>query len=158
MPFCARRVKEEPAVGTWSPYVLRFSESHIWVHVDDERKDVLTLGLTDFGQRGLGDILSVRLPKVGDTVSKGVAAGWIDSYRKAFDIVSPVTGEVVEINEALLQEPAKINAYPYAHSGVLKVRATTAGERGSLMSFHAYADLVRRLQQYDEWSQDLRTL
>jgi hypothetical protein len=56
-----------------------------------------------------------------------------------------------------MQHPAEINAYPYAHSGVLKVRATTPGDYQALMRFEQYADLTRRLQQYDEWSQDLRT-
>lgn len=156
-PFCPRRAKEEPAAGTYSPYDARFSESHVWARVEDGRKDVLTLGLSDFGQRSLGDILCVDLPKVGDPVTKGTAAGWIDSYRRSFDIVSPVTGKVVEINEALVQHPAQINAYPYARSGVLKVCVTTLREYQELMRFEEYAELIRRLQRYDEWSQDLRT-
>jgi aminomethyltransferase len=155
--FSPHRAKDEPTVCTYSPYDVRFSESHVWARADNERKDVLTLGLSDFGQRNLGDVLVVNLPSVGDKVRKGEAASWIDSYRRAFDIVSPVTGEVVEINEALMQHPAEINAYPYARSGVLKVRVTTPDDYQALMRFEQYADLTRRLQQYDEWSQDLRT-
>jgi glycine cleavage system H lipoate-binding protein len=90
--FCPRRAKDEPAVGTYSPYDLRFSESHVWARADDGRNDVLTLGLSDFGQRSTGDVLGVNLPRVGDAVTSGDAAGWIDSYRRAFDIVSPGDG------------------------------------------------------------------
>ena len=83
MPFCARRVKDEPAVRTWSPYALRFSESHVWARLDEGAKDVLVVGLSDFGQRSLGDILCVELPKVGDRVTSGEAMGWVDCYRRA---------------------------------------------------------------------------
>jgi aminomethyltransferase len=155
-PFCPRRVKEEPAVSTFSPYDLRFSESHVWARADEGAKEVVVIGLADFGQRILGDILCVDLPKVGDRVTQGTAAAWIDSYRRSFDIVSPVTGEVVEVDESLAQHPARINAYPYARSGLLKVRVDTPRETAALMRFEDYAALIHRLQQYDEWSKDRR--
>jgi glycine cleavage system H protein len=104
----------------------------------------------------LGDILCVDLPKVGDRVKKGAAAAWVDSYRRQFDLVSPVAGEVVEINDPLVQNPAQLNAYPYARTGVLKVRIETRREYEEMMRFAEYAELVRRLQQYDEWSRDRR--
>ena len=65
-PFCPRKVKEEASVRTWSPYDVRFSESHVWAGLEDGSKDVLAIGISDFGQRSLGDILCVDLPKVGD--------------------------------------------------------------------------------------------
>ena len=155
-PFCPRRVKEEPSVRTWSPYDVRFSEFHVWAGLEDGSKDVLAIGISDFGQRSLGDILCVDLPKVGDKVTKGEAAGWVDSYRKAFDLISLVSGEVIEINKAVMQHPAHINAYPYARAGVMKVRVTSLREYEKLLRFEAYADLVRRLQRYDEWTKDRR--
>lgn len=157
MPFCPRRVKEEPAVSTYSPYALRFSESHVWARHEDGAGGIVALGLSDFGQRSLGDILSLHLPKVGAKIKKGSAAAWVDSYRRQFDIVSPVTGEVVEINEPLVQQPAKMNAYPYARAGMLKVRIEVRREYEEMMRFNSYADLVQRLQRYDEWSADRRT-
>jgi aminomethyltransferase len=156
MPFCSRRVKEEPAVCTYSPYALRYSQSHVWAHGEEAGGNVIAIGLSDFGQRSLGDILSVDLPKVGDRVKKGAAAAWVDSYRRQFDLVSPVAGEVVEINDPLVQNPAQLNAYPYARTGVLKVRIETRREYEEMMRFAEYAELVRRLQQYDEWSRDRR--
>ena len=82
--------------------------------------------------------------------------GWVDSYRRAFDIISPVSGEVIEINQAVVQHPAHINAYPYARAGALKVRVTSLREYEKLWSFEAYADLTHRLQRYDEWTKDRR--
>lgn len=155
-PFRARRVKEEPAVSTCSPYALRFSEAHVWARGDEDAGGVVAIGLSDFAQRSLGDVLSLDLPKVGDRVMKGNAAAWVDSYRRQFDLVSPVTGEVVEIDESLAQKPAHINAYPYARAGVLKVRTEARQEYEDMMRFKDYAELVRRLQQYDAWSRDRR--
>jgi glycine cleavage system H lipoate-binding protein len=155
-PFCIRRVKEEPALSTHSPYALRFSDAHVWGHCAEGTRDVV-LGLSDFGQRSLGDILSLSLPELGQRVVKGAAAAWVDSYRRALDIVSPVTGEVVEISEALVQQPARINAYPYARSGLLKLRIQTRRDYEEMMPFQNYSELVQRLQRYDQWSRDRRT-
>ena len=155
-PFCPRKVKEEPSVSTWSPYHVRFSEFHVWAGLEDGSKDVLAIGISDFGQRSLGDILCLELPKVGDQVTNGAALGWVDCYRRAFDIVSPVSGEVIEINDAVVAHPAHINAYPYARTGVLKVRVKTLRGYEQLLRFEAYADVVRRLRRYDEWTKDQR--
>ncbi len=155
-PFYPRTAKEEPSVITHSPYGLRFTSSHIWAHVEDRRENVITLGVSDFGQRSLGDILCVDLPRVGDSITKGSPAGWIDSYRRSFDIISPVTGDVIETNEALIQQPGLVNAYPYAQRGMLKLHVKTPREYEDLMAFAEYGDLTRRLRRYDEWSQDQR--
>ena len=154
--FCPRRVKEEPAVSTFSPYDLRFSEAHVWVRAEDPANDVVAIGLSDFGQRLLGDILCVDLPKVGDRVSTGAPAAWLDSYRRSFDLLSPVTGEVVEVAESLVRDPGRINAYPYARAGILKVRVGNPRETEALLRFPDYAALTERLQRYDEWFKDRR--
>src|SRR6185295_12079255 len=118
--------------------------------------DVLAIGLSDFGQRSLGDVLCATLPKVGDQVTAGAALGWLDSYRRAFDIISPVTGEVIEVDAAVGDNPAHINAYPYSRGGLLKVRVKTLRAYEEMLGFDAYADLTRRLQQYDEWTRERR--
>lgn len=156
LPFCTRKAKDEPAVSTYSPYDLRFAPTHVWARAEPGRADVVTLGVSDFGQRSLGDILSVDLPKVGDKVTKGAPVAWVDTYRKAFEIVSPVTGEVVEVNDGLLQDPRQINGYPYVHSGVIKVKVATARDYEEMMTFEEYADQVRRTRRYDGWSGELR--
>ena len=157
-PFRPRRAKEEPAFRTHSPYELRFGDNHVWARADDTRKELVTLGITDFGQRSLGDILCLELPQVGERVSKGATVAWCDSYRRAFDFVAPVSGEIVEVNAALVQQPAQINAYPYASQGILKVRVASMRDYDGLMRFDGYANLIGKLQQYDAWTGDKRTL
>ncbi len=157
LPFCTRRVKQEPAAGTWSPYALRFSEAHVWARADEGAGNVITIGLSDFAQRGLGDILSLELPKVGERIKRGGAAAWVDSYRRAQEIASPLSGEVVAVDPALLQQPARINAYPYARAGLIKLRVDTTREDEEMMTFRRYAELVQRLERYDDWSADRRT-
>ena len=155
-PFGQRKSKEEAAYTTFSPYDLRFTETHEWVCPAGDSADTMIVGFSDFGQRSLGDVLCVDLPKVGDRVTKGLASGWIDTYRRGYDIIAPVTGEIVEINEALAAQPSLINAYPYERSGLMKVRVTSPREYDELMPFAQYADLIRRWQQYDEWTKDRR--
>jgi aminomethyltransferase len=156
MPFCARRVKDEPQVNTWSPYELRFSEHHLWARRDDGSKDVVAIGLSDFFQRALGDILSVELPKVGDRVAAGAAMGWGDSYRRAFDLIAPVSGEVIEVNAEFQRDPSRLNAYPYVRNGLLKVRVDQLRAYEALMSFADYAEHVHRVSRYDEWTRERR--
>jgi len=155
-PFVRRKSKDEAAFTTFSPYDLRFTETQEWARAAAEPADTVIVGLSDYGQRRLGDVLSVNLPKVGDRVTKGRPAGWIDTYRKASDLIAPVTGEIVEVNEALAAHPSLINAYPYDCRGLMKVRATSLREYHELLPFAEYADLFRRQQRYDEWTKDKR--
>lgn len=152
LPFSPRRVRDEPATAAHSPYGLRFSAAHVWARVDDSRKDTVALGLTDYGQRMLGEILCVDLPKLGTKVAKGGAAGWVDTYRKPLDILSPVDGEIVEVNESLLARPAQINAYPYDARAIVKLRAVSMRDLEALMSFEQYVETVRGLRSYDAWT------
>jgi aminomethyltransferase len=156
LPFCERKAKNEPAILTRSPYDLRFSKAHMWARVEDGSQHVVAIGLSDFGQRAAGDILAVELPKVGDKVKRDAAAGWIDSYRRAADIISPVTGEVVEVNDAVGRDPRHINAYPYARAGIIKVRMSSPREFEEMMGFEEYAEQLGRLRRYDGWTSDSR--
>ena len=158
LPLRERRVKSEPAVRTRSPYDLRFSESHVWLREDEGSADTVSLGLSDFGQRSLGRVLCAMLPQPGDKVSAGTALGWIDSYRRPFEIVSPVTGEVVAVDEELMKKPARINAYPYIRAGIVRIRLAAPLESAGLLSFKDYAALTARLSDYDAWSNERRTL
>lgn len=154
LPFCARRAKDDPALLTLSPYGLRFAKSHEWAHAGDD--SIITVGLSDFGQRAMGDVLAIELPRKGDKVAQGKVAGWMDTYRKAVDFISPVSGEVVDVNEAALRDLQYVNAYPYARGGLFKVRAASTRELEALMDFHSYADHTRKLRRYDTWTRDLR--
>jgi len=160
MPFCARRVKDEPGVNTWSPYELRFSEHHMWARVseneNDGAKDIVAIGLSDFGQRALGDVLALELPKVGTKVAAGETIGWGDSYRKAFELVAPASGEIVAVDVGATRDPSRLNAYPYVRSGLLKLRVENPSAYEKLMSFADYAEHVRRASRYDEWTRERR--
>ena len=156
MPFCARRVKNEPEVNTWSPYELRFSEQHMWARLDDYSKDTVAVGLSDFRQRALGDVLALELPKVGAKIAAGAVVGWGDSYRRAFDLVAPVSGEVVAVDNDATRDPSRVNAYPYLRGGLLKVRFDQPRAYAELMSFADYAEHVRRVSRYDEWTRERR--
>ncbi len=141
---------------TLSPYGLKFSDSHMWAAPVDGKPGIVAVGLSDFGQRILGDVLCVELPNVGDKVVKGQAAGWGDSYRRAFDLVSPVAGEVVAVDEALAKNPSHLNAYPYKSGGAFQVRVSSPADLDALMPLDRYMDLTRRFAAYDTWSRDLR--
>jgi glycine cleavage system H lipoate-binding protein len=155
-PFGQRKSKEEATFTTFSPYDLRFTETHAWACAAGDSANTVIVGLSDFGQRSLGDVLCVDLPQVGDRVTKGRAGGWIDTYRRGYDLMAPVTGEVIEINEALAAHPLHINAYPYERSGLMKVRVSSLREYDELMSFAQYADLSRHRAHYDEWTKERR--
>jgi len=149
IPFCERKARQESSIRTWSPCDLRFTEHHVWARMQG---DLVTIGLSDFGQRELGDILCLDLPQAGTAVTKGMAAAWGDSYRRPFDVISPATGEIVAVNTGLLEKPAHINAYPYATEGILKLRLKRPEDSDALLDFEHYAELIRRLQQYELWS------
>jgi len=160
MPFCARRVKDEPAIDTWSPYGLRFTEHHMWVRLNDggtrDRSNVVAIGLSDFGQRAFGDILSLELPKVGDRIEAGAPMGRGDSYRRAFELVAPVSGKVVAVDANVERNPSRLNAYPYLRTGVAEVRLDDPSACGALLTFLDYAEHVRNVSRYDAWTGEKR--
>lgn len=93
------------------PNELRYAKSHEWVKEED---GVCTIGLTDFAQDSLGDIVFVNLPQEGDPVTAGEAFGDVESVKAVSDVLSPVTGVVKAVNDSLLDDPAQVNADPYA--------------------------------------------
>ena len=92
------------------PTELRYAKSHEWLKEED---GVCTVGLTDFAQDSLGDIVFVNLPQAGDAVAAGEAFGDVESVKAVSDVISPVTGVVKAVNDALLDDPAQVNADPY---------------------------------------------
>ena len=100
------------------------------------------------GPRIEGDVLCLDVAKT--SLKKGAALAWGDTYRRAFELPSPVSGEIVAANAA-----SRINAYPY--QGILQVRVASPDEYNALMAFNEYAALTRQLQEYDAWTRELRT-
>ena len=122
------------------PADLKYIETHQWVRVSDD--GTATVGITDFAQEQLGDVVYIGVPDVGATVNGGEEAGVAESVKSASDVFSPVTGEVVEVNESLEDEPEKVNEDPYGDGWLYKVRLEDAGEPDGLMDSTAYAEHV----------------
>ncbi|MDE5849032.1 MAG: glycine cleavage system protein GcvH [Muribaculaceae bacterium] len=116
---------------------LRYAESHEWVSLEG---DIATVGITDYAQHALGDIVYVDMPEVGDEVSAGEEFGAVESVKAASDLYSPVSGEVVEINEALEDEPGLINQDAFAN-WIMKVKVSDPSEVEALLDAEAYAKI-----------------
>lgn len=116
---------------------LRYADSHEWVALDG---DVATVGITDYAQHALGDIVYVDMPEVGDTVTKGEEFGAVESVKAASDLISPVSGEVVEVNEALEDEPGLINKDAFSN-WIMKVRVDNPDEVAELLTAADYAKI-----------------
>lgn len=116
---------------------LRYAESHEWVSLDGE---IATVGITDYAQHALGDIVYVDMPEVGDEVTAGEEFGAVESVKAASDLYSPVSGEVVEINEALEDEPGLINQDAF-ENWIMKVKVSDPSEVEGLLDAEAYAKI-----------------
>ncbi len=113
---------------------LRYSDSHEWAKIEG---DIALVGITDYAQHALGNIVYVDMPEVGDEVTAGEEFGAVESVKAASDLISPVSGEVVEINEALDDEPELLNADPYTN-WIMKVKLSDPSEIESLLDAKAY--------------------
>ncbi|WP_372341533.1 glycine cleavage system protein GcvH [Nocardia sp. CC216A] len=118
------------------PEHLSYTEEHEWLHVVD---GTATVGVTDFAASSLGDVVFVQLPAVGDRVAQGEVCGEIESTKSVSDLYSPVTGEVVEINAAVVDDPDTVNSDPYGAGWLFRVRVETTG---ALLDATGYAALT----------------
>ncbi|MBR5702894.1 MAG: glycine cleavage system protein GcvH [Bacteroidales bacterium] len=117
---------------------LLYSESHEWVKVDG---NIAIIGVSDFAQAEMGDITYVDVPAEGDTVTKGEDFGALESVKASSELYSPVSGEIVAVNEELEDKPELINEDPYG-AWIIKVEMSDKGELGSLLSAAAYAEIA----------------
>jgi glycine cleavage system H protein len=117
------------------PDELKYTEEHEWVLIDE---DVATIGITDFAQEQLGDIVFVELPEVGDHVEIGKSIGVVESVKAVSDVYCPVSGDVIEVNEGLLDEPERLNTAPYEDGWMAKIKLSSLEELEDLMDAEAY--------------------
>jgi glycine cleavage system H protein len=117
------------------PENLLYSKEHEWVKIDG---DTATIGITDYAQNSLGDIVYVELPKVGTAVRQFGNAGVIESVKAVSDLFAPISGDVLEINQALDADPAAVNKAPYADGWLFKVRLSDPSETGGLLNAADY--------------------
>ena len=118
-----------------APPALRYSKSHEWAKLDG---GVCTVGITQFAVEQLTDIVFVELPEVGDHVFNGDSFGEIESVKAVSELYSPVDGEVVSINEKLIEDPAKISSDPYGKGWLVKVKAEPGTKLDHLMTLEKY--------------------
>ena len=121
------------------PDDIRYTDEHEWARITG---DTARLGVSDFAQDQLGDIVFVELPAVGDTIAKGEVFGTLESVKAVSELYLPLSGEVVAVNTALTDAPELINQDPYA-AWIIEVRPTDAGEYDQLLTAAAYLDLLR---------------
>jgi glycine cleavage system H protein len=118
---------------------LRFTKDHEWVLLDG---DLAIVGITDYAQSQLGDVVYVELPEIGRRVEQGKEAAVVESVKAASEVYAPVSGEVAEVNEALTADPAMVNADPMGDGWFLKLRLENPKELDGLMDEEAYKRLV----------------
>jgi glycine cleavage system H protein len=119
------------------PDDLRYSKEHEWVRAQDE---AATIGITSFAADELGDIVFVELPEVGATLTQFAAFGVVESVKAVSDLYAPVSGEVVEVNDALRDAPELLNSDPFGEGWIAKVTLADAADLERLMDAAAYAD------------------
>ncbi len=117
------------------PDNLRYMESHEWVKPED---DIATVGITDYAQSEIQDIVFVELPDVGTQLTHKAELGVIESVKAAFDLYAPVSGEVIEVNETLLDAPEQVNDSPYNDGWFLKIKMTDPSELDTLLDADGY--------------------
>lgn len=116
---------------------MKYMPSHEWVRIEDD--GTVTIGISDHAQEALGDVVFVELPEVGSTVNAGEEAGVVESVKAASDIYSPVTGEVIAINDALEDTPETVNSSPYDDGWFFKVKPTDLSELDDALDAEGYA-------------------
>ena len=131
----------ENSVDFEIPDELHYTSDDEWVHTEN---DFVTLGVTDFAQQQLGDIVYVELPSVGDQLESGVAFGVIESVKAVSDLNAPISGQVVAINEELVDQPEIINEECYGGGWIIKVKPSKQDEINSLLDADSYRKIVSK--------------
>jgi len=121
------------------PNELKYSKDHEWIKVEG---DVATIGITDYAQEALGDVVYIELPSEGDTFSAHDAFGSVESVKAVSEIFTPVAGEVVGSNEDLNDTPEVVNEDPYAAAWLVKIKMDNSGEADALLSAEEYTEFL----------------
>ncbi len=122
------------------PTNLRYSKDHEWVRVEG---DIATIGITDFAQSQLGDIVFVDVATVGETLAVDEVFGTIEAVKTVSDAFMPISGEVLEFNESLNDAPETVNADPYGEGWIIKVKVAETSDLDALMDAAAYQDIIK---------------
>ncbi|AHM62571.1 glycine cleavage system protein H [Flammeovirgaceae bacterium 311] len=121
------------------PEEFRYTKDHEWISLEG---DIATVGITDFAQRELGDIVYVEIETAGETVEQGEVFGTVEAVKTVSDLFMPATGVVAEINEALQSEPELVNTDPYGKGWMIRIRLENTSDYDNLLSAQEYAEMV----------------
>ncbi len=121
------------------PEELKYTKDHEWVRVEG---DTVTIGITDFAQKELGDIVYVEVDTLDETLDQEEVFGTVEAVKTVSDLFLPVSGEVIEFNEALEDEPESVNTDPYGAGWMVKVKISDASQLNDLLSVAAYKELI----------------
>jgi glycine cleavage system H protein len=121
------------------PSELKYTKDHEWIQVDG---DVATVGITDFAQGELGDIVYVEVETVDETLEKEEVFGTVEAVKTVSDLFLPVSGDIIEFNESLEEEPEKVNEDPYGEGWMIRIRMSDLSELDELLDAEAYKELV----------------
>lgn len=121
------------------PQELKYTKDHEWVKIDG---DIAIVGVTDFAQGELGDIVYVEVETVGDTLDREEVFGTVEAVKTVSDLFSPLSGEIIEFNESLEDAPEKVNSDPYGEGWMVKIRMSDSDEVSDLLSAKEYKDLI----------------
>ena len=124
------------------PKGLLYTDQHEWLL---QEGDVASVGITDYAQTELGDIVFVELPQVGDKVSQGQPFGTVEAVKTVAELFAPISGEVVEVNESLAEDASQVNQDPYAAGWMIRVRIDNPKELNQLMTPEEYEEMIKGL-------------
>jgi len=127
-----------------NPKNLKYHKQHDWARIEG---DVATLGVTDYAQESLGDIVYIELPEVGAEVSAGTSYAEIESVKAVSDVFAPVSGTVIEANDEVVDAPELINESPYEDGWLIKVKLSDPGEADELMSAEDYEEMLAEQEE-----------
>jgi glycine cleavage system H protein len=122
------------------PEDLHYSKDHEWVRVDG---DQAIIGITDYAQNSLGDVVYVELPKIGDEFAANESFGSVESVKAVSEVFTPIAGKVVKINESLADEPERVNSDPYGQGWMIYLKMANPGEVDSLLTAAEYEDFTK---------------
>lgn len=121
------------------PAELKYTKDHEWIKIED---DTITVGITDFAQSELGDIVYVEVETVDETLEADEVFGTVEAVKTVSDLFLPVSGEIIEFNETLEDEPEKVNSDPYGDGWMVKVKVSDISQLDNLLSAEAYKELI----------------
>ncbi|MFX0075656.1 MAG: glycine cleavage system protein GcvH [Candidatus Hermodarchaeota archaeon] len=121
------------------PNELKYLQTHEWIRIENK---IATIGITDYAQHQLGDIVYIELPEIGITLNKGSSVAEIESVKAVGELMMPLSGKIIEVNNSLSSNPESVNSSPYESGWMVKIEITNSNEINELLTVEAYMEVV----------------